>query len=307
MHFRSLDLNLLVALDALLTECNITQAGKRVYLTQSAMSGALARLREYFHDELLVQVGRKMVPTPLGQSLAKPVRDILLQIQATLQTRPTFDPATAERRFTLMMSDYVASVLMPDLLRHIEPLAPQVQIVIVSNDVESPAEALARGDVDFLIMPEQFLAPGHPWAPLFEDTYVCIASSDHPQIGDTITLDQYLSLGHVAVRFNQSRNPAVEEFMIRRLGHVRRIEVFATTFSSVPALIVGTRRIATVHRRIAERYAKILPLKILPAPLELPPLIERIQWHQYLDADPSMMWMREQLTAIAARLGAAAP
>src|SRR5215468_4155230 len=112
MHFHQLDLNLLVALDALLVERNITEAGKRVHLTQSAMSGALARLRQYFGDELLVQVGRKMVPTPLGESLIEPVREILIKVKTTIETRPGFDPAASTRRFSLMMSDFCATVLM---------------------------------------------------------------------------------------------------------------------------------------------------------------------------------------------------
>ena len=99
MRFNQLDLNLLVALDALLTERNITAAGVRLHLSQSAMSSALARLRDYFEDELLVQVGRKMAPTPLGDSLAGPVRKILIDIQTTIAAKPAFEPATSNRRF----------------------------------------------------------------------------------------------------------------------------------------------------------------------------------------------------------------
>jgi len=112
MHFNGLDLNLLVALDVLLTERNITLASRRLHLSQSAASGALARLRDYFGDELLTQVGRRMVLTPLGESLAAPVRDILLRVETTVQTRPQFDPASARHHFKLLMSDYVATVLM---------------------------------------------------------------------------------------------------------------------------------------------------------------------------------------------------
>ncbi len=134
MHFEQLDLNLLVALDALLTERSITAAGVRVHLTQSAMSGALSRLREFFNDELLTQVGRKMVPTPLGESLAEPVRQILLQVRATINTKPGFDPATSARHFSVMMSDYVDTVLMSEVLRRAEAVAPRVRFNLVSND-----------------------------------------------------------------------------------------------------------------------------------------------------------------------------
>ncbi len=162
MHFEQLDLNLLVALDALLTERSITAAGVRVHLTQSAMSGALSRLREFFNDDLLTQVGRKMVPTPLGESLAEPVRQILLQVRATINTKPGFDPATSTRHFSVMMSDYVDTVLMSDLLRRAEAVAPHVRFNLVSNDVAPPTEFIERADVDLLIMPREYLSDKHP-------------------------------------------------------------------------------------------------------------------------------------------------
>src|ERR1044071_1288476 len=147
MHFEQLDLNLLVALDALLTERSITAAGVRVHLTQSAMSGALSRLREFFGDELLTQVGRKMVPTPLGESLGEPVRQILLQIKSTLYAKPGFDPASSTRHFSLMMSDYVATVLMGQVLVRAEAQAPRVRFNVASNDVGNPVEFLERADI----------------------------------------------------------------------------------------------------------------------------------------------------------------
>src|SRR6185437_1167108 len=203
MHFRNLDLNLLVALDILLRERNITVAGKRLHLTQSAMSGALARLREYFGDELLVQVGRRMVPTPLGESLAGPVRNALLNIQETIATKTTFDPAVSKRHFKLMMSDYAATVLMSAALSRIETLAPAVRIDVLSNDVDSPAEELERGAVDFLIMPEQYLLKAHPSARLFEDEYACVGWADNPLLppSDRLSLENYLALGHVVAQF----------------------------------------------------------------------------------------------------------
>src|SRR6185437_4599317 len=158
MHFRNLDLNLLVALDALLLERNITLAGKRVHLSQSAMSGALSRLREYFGDELLTQIGRKMIPTPLGESLAVPVKKVLLEIRATVAAQPTFDPGTANRTFRLMMSDYVSTVLMSTALPVIERLAPHVNIEILSNDVASPFDELDHAEIDLLIMPQPYLS-----------------------------------------------------------------------------------------------------------------------------------------------------
>ncbi len=302
MHFRQLDLNLLVALDALLTERSITRAGKRLFLTQSAMSGALARLREYFGDELLVQVGRQMVPTPLAESLAQPVRRILMEIQQTLEARPTFDPATATRRFRLLMSDYVASVLMVDVVRHLAALAPHVEIELISNDLEAPTEALERGDVDLMVMPENYLLATHPSEPLFDDSYVCIASADHPDIGDSLSLDEYLALGHVMVHFNRGRNPSMDEWVVGRLGITRRCEMVAMSFSSVAAFVAGTRRVATIQGRLAARLSALVPIKILRCPVDIPPLREAMQWHEQFERDAGLAWLRNEMRRIAERM-----
>ena len=294
MHFRNLDLNLLVALDALLRERNITLAGKRLHLTQSAMSGALSRLREYFGDELLVQVGRRMVPTALGESLAEPVRDALLNIQATITTQAVFEPMTSKRPFRLMMSDYAATVLMSLALPRIEALAPRVRVDVLSNDVDSPSEELERGSVDFLVMPERYLPKDHPNERLFEDEFVCIAWNENPRIPPEggLSLETYLALGHVVVQFGTARGVMFDEWVVEGLGLDRRVEVVVMNFTSVFPSVVGSQRLATVHRRHAQFYAQYLPIRLLDLPLQTPRLAEAVQWHRHFDADAAVLWMR---------------
>jgi DNA-binding transcriptional LysR family regulator len=302
MNFEQLDLNLLVALDALLSERNITEAGRRVYLTQSAMSGALSRLREYFDDELLVQVGRKMVPTPLAESLAGPVREILLKIKSTLSTRPGFDPVSSRRRFTLMMSDYVSTVLMPEVLRCAEAVAPHVCFDVQTNDVPDPFEMLDRADVDFLIMPEHFLSKEHPSERLFTDFYTCLVWTENPLVGESLTAEQYLQLGHVFMHYARARPAMIDEWFLRKMGVTRRAEVLAANFNAVPQLIIGTRRVATLHRRLADFYARYLPLRIVSPPFELPTLTEAVQWHRHFEEDPGNRWLRNLLVEAAQRV-----
>jgi LysR family transcriptional regulator, nod-box dependent transcriptional activator len=300
MRFNQLDLNLLVALDALLTERNITAAGVRLHLSQSAMSSGLARLRDYFNDELLVQVGRKMVPTPLGESLAGQVRKILIEIQTTIAAKPAFDPATSNRRFTLMMSDYVASTLMTSVARRAVELAPALGFELLNNNVPVPSEFIDRAEVDFLIMPQDFLSAEHPIEPLFVDDYVCVVCPANSAVSDTMTMDQYLELGHVVVQFSRGHAPAIDEWFLTQHGHSRRIEVIAMNFNLIPQFIVGTRRIATVHRRMAEYYQKLIPLKLISPPLKIPPLTEALQWHRSSDQDPGSIWLRKILKETAA-------
>jgi DNA-binding transcriptional LysR family regulator len=298
MHFKGFDLNLLVALDALLVEKNITRTGERIHLSQSATSGALARLREFFNDELLVQVGsKKMALTPLAEELAQPVREALLQAERILNRIPVFNPKTSTRNFRLMMSDYVAIVLMPRALPRIQDEAPGVTFELLSN-AEHPVECLERGEVDLLIMPPQYISKLHPSEELFEDSYVCLAWSGNPDLGDTISLDEYKSVGHVGIRLGQLQMPAFDEWFLERFGFTRRIEVVTMTFDLVPRLVVGTRRLATVPERLARRYVEAFPLRVLPPPIEIPHLKEVAQWHKYRDSDSAIAWLRTLLCKV---------
>jgi LysR family nod box-dependent transcriptional activator len=289
MDLHRLDLNLLVALDALLAERSITRAAERLHLSPSATSGALSRLRSYFHDDLLKQEGRRMVPTPLGETLQTSVRDCLLHVQATVDVRPQFDPASSTRKFTLMMSDYVSAVLMPDVITRVQREAPGVVIELIANS--QPWAALDRGEADFLVIPENFTRREHPSETLFEDEFVCVCWNGNTLIGDAISSEQFLKLSHVVARIGTERPPTIDAWFFERYGHVRRVGVVAMNFTSVPHLLIGTPRIALMHQRLAITLSKSMPIKVLKAPFEMPKLVEVIQWHRYRDADPGRKWL----------------
>jgi LysR family transcriptional regulator, nod-box dependent transcriptional activator len=297
MNLNRLDLNLLLALDVLLTERSITNAAERLNLSPSATSGALARLRTYFDDELLTQIGRRMAPTPLGESLQASVRDCLLHVQAAIEIRPQFDPLNSKRNFRFMMSDYVSTVLMPAALHRLQREAPGITVEMLGNENE-PWEALGRGEIDFLVLPQNFIREDHPAEILFEDEYVCVCWSENPLIGEHISLEQCLQLGHVVARIGTLRPPTIDAWFFERFGHARRVEVIGTNFNSVPHLLVGTNRISIMHRRLARAYSPALPLKILPSPVVMPRLVEMIQWHKYRDRDPGRAWLFELLKSV---------
>jgi len=301
MQFNGLDLNLLVVLDALLAERSITRAAERIHLSQSASSGALGRLRDFFHDELLVQVGHKMVLTPRAESLIDPVRHMLIQAQEIINKSPTFTPADSTRNFRLMMSDYVAAVVMPRALNRLQLLAPGATVELLSN-ADGSIQALERGEVDFLIAPRQHISEIHPCEDLFSDGYVCVVWSGNDQVGNRISLDEYLSLGHVVARFGRQRTPAVDEWFFERFGHKRSIEVVAMSFNLLPQLIIGTTRVATMPESLARQYAQHLPLRVVPTPMPIPKLTELIQWHAYRDSDSATIWLRQLLKEAAQEL-----
>jgi DNA-binding transcriptional LysR family regulator len=307
MDLHLFDLNLLVALDALLTERNVTRAGLRLNLSQSAMSGALARLRHYFRDELLVPVGRQMVLTPVAEGLVAPVRDILLQIRGTLGSRPRFDPATAKRHLSLAASDYVAEILVADVLRRARREAPHITFEL--RPVGRRAnEDLESGELDFLISPEGFVSSDQPTDVLFEDTYTCVVWAGNTSVGTSLTIDEYLDLGHVVVNLAgaEPRSNYDEQFL-RRSGYKRRVEVSVPAFSLAPQLVIGTDRATTITTRLAAKYAKTLPLRLIPLPIALPPMVEMLQWHKVHEYDPAHHWFRRLLKEAVATLPSRPP
>ena len=292
MDLHLFDLNLLVALDALLRERNVTRAGNRLNLCQSAMSGALGRLRHHFRDELLVPVGRQMVLTPLAERLVEPVHDILLQVRGTLGSTPGFEPLTASRRLSLAISDYVSDILMAEVLRTARCQAPNITFELRTL-VRRATEDLESGELDFLVAPQEYVSRTHPTEVLFEDTFSCVVWTGNTAVGNRITLDQYLGLGHVAVNVAGNEPPLnYDEHFLRRSNMRRRVEISVPAFSMAPQLVVGTDRVATITTRLASKYAKILPLKLLPMPIAMPPMVEVLQWHKVRENDPAFQWFR---------------
>lgn len=294
MRFNKLDLNLLVALDALLTECNITRAAERVHLSQSAMSNALARLRDYFDDELLVQVGRRMEPTPRADVLREAVRDVLLRIDTTIGALPEFDPAASEREFTLFVSDYSMEVLIPHALALASRQRSKARFRLLPQ-IASPHRALERGEADLLIIPKAYLSNDHPSVVLFKEDFVCALWRDSQLARTELTIERYIEAGHVVMQPAETNQPAFEDWFVKRYGISRRNQVLSYSFGAMPFLVVGTELIATVHSRLARRLLPALPLTLLPVPLPMPELEQTMQWHKYRAQDPGLVWLRTLL------------
>ena len=298
MRFGRLDLNLLVALDALLTERSVSLAADRLCLSQSATSSALGRLREYFGDELLVVKGRTMILTARAEELIDPVRAVLEQIRTTVAVAPPFDPLSADRLIRIMASDYVTEVLLAGVLARLETAAPNMRFEIQSRS-DSPLEALDRGHVDLLLMIDYAISPDHPSQLLFEDDYVVVGDRDNPAMYQPMTRETYFGLGHVSARFGKSRVPAFEDWFVRRQKQQRRVEVVAPTFLSLPRLIAGTNRIATMHRRMAEIVVGSTPLVMREVPFAIPSIRESVQWNIANGNDRALRWVVEKLQAAA--------
>lgn len=293
MRFQKLDLNLLYALDVLLVEKNITKAAKVLHLSQSSVSAILARLREYFEDDLLVQVGRTMVPTTTALGLQEPVHDLLLRIQSTLEIRPQFDPATCTRHFRIVASDYTTTVFLDNLVKLLAKEAPQV-VVEIRHPSATTTEQMLRGETDLMFLPQTYSPEGLPNEKLLDDTFSCIVCKDNDLVGDAISLEQFLSLGHVVTRFPGSIVTYPDEYLAKA-GHAIRNEVIIGNFSNIALMVMGTERVGIIHTRLAHKLAKFYPIRVLPMPVEIPDIQVLMLWHPFQEKDQAHLWLRSRV------------
>jgi LysR family nod box-dependent transcriptional activator len=293
MRFNGIDLNLLVALDALLTEKNVTLAGERLFLSQSAMSGALSRLRAHFDDELIVRVGRSMILSPFAETLVHPVQDLLLQTQSVLQRRSGFDPTTSKRHLRIGASDFVIDVFLSAFARRLEALSPNVTLELYDITGLDASADLEKGATDFLIVPSGRASRHHPSMELFKDSWCVLADKNNRKPGPALDADEYLRAEHVAVNFGHGDRQGIVEQTLAQLGLQRKVVVWAPNYHVVPQMIARTQRIATAPLILASRWRH--KLLVIPAPIPFPPIDEIVQWNRHQDHDPGIIWVRELL------------
>jgi DNA-binding transcriptional LysR family regulator len=297
------DLNLVLALDALLAERHVTRAAARLGITQSAASHALARLRDLLGDPLLVRGPRgTMVPTPRATSLAPAIHRILVELSAVLRGDAAFDPATARRTFRIGTSDYVELVLMPRVVERINRIAPNVDLWLHTL-ADHGDEALTAGTIDVVIGPPRGTArpAGSYEKLLFDESFTCIVRKDHPLADARLTLARYCAAAHLLVAPRGTPGSFVDD-ALAAVGRTRRVALAVPHFLVVPHLIASSDLIATLATRIAETFAKSLGLVTMPPPLALPRFQIALAWHERNHDDPPHRWLREQILTVAAEV-----
>jgi len=292
------DLNLVLALDALLAERHVTRAAARLGLTQSAASHALARLREVIGDPLLVRGARGvMVPTPRAEALAPQIHRVLADLAGALRGE-TFDPATAKRTFRIGTSDYAELVLLPRLLARVARLAPNVDIWIHTS-ANHGDEELAAGEFDLAIGPPQAgRAAGSFEKVLFDETFTCIVRAEHPLAGARMTLARYCAASHLLIAPRSLPGSYVDS-ALAELGKTRRIALAVPHFLVVPHIVAGTDLVATLPSRVAALFETSLALATMTPPVHIPKFQIAIAWHERNHHDAPHRWLREQLIAVA--------
>jgi LysR family nod box-dependent transcriptional activator len=303
LNLRKVDLNLLVVLDALLAERNVSRAGRRIELSQSAMSAALARLRLVFRDPLLVRSGRNLALTHGAEELIIPIREILSRVEQTISERPQFNPRTDSRTFSISASDYATLVLLVPFVRRLVVEAPKVRIDILPR-FRDVAHILKTGQADMAIEPRELFADNKfPSQLLFSDRWLCAADAKNPHVrNNRLTMKQYQRLPHLVYSIGTDRQLNLADQHIGRLGIRRRIDVTVESFLLVPFLLEGTQMISLMLERATRRLAGVTNVRTFRPPLKLPDIHEVLIWHPRHSTDPGHRWLRERLRAIASEL-----
>jgi len=308
VNFATFDLNLMRVLDALLREGSTVQAGRRLNMSQSAVSGALGRLRHALGDELFVRHGNRLVPTAYAERIEMPLREELDRLAALFAPPTEFDPASAEGTFRITASDFFAEMLMPPLADLLRKEAPLIRAQLVDLVPTSHIDSLEAYRADLALIPREELPDWTQSLPLFYSSFVVIARRDHPRLlaekiapGDVVPMDLFCGLGHV-VFSPEGRLSAMGDTALARVGRRRQVMMTLPVFAGVCRAVAQSELIALVPRQLAERVAPQIGLEIYRPPMPIDPALIIAVWHRRLNSSPLHTWMTEQVVTLMRQL-----
>lgn len=292
-----LDLNLLVAFDALLSERNVTRAASRVGLGQSAMSHNLARLRRLFGDELFTRGADGMRPTPRALALAQPVQEALQKVQSAVLQGGAFNPATANRVFRIGLADSIEVAIIPALVERLQTLAPGVSLRLRPANRGDILQELDSGQLDLGIGVFEHGQIYHFRRQLYTDHFLCLFSPEQIGLPPPLTLDQYLAFPHILTSLTDDTRGVVDEALAKR--KLRRKVVMTTPgFLAVPFVVRRSRVMITMPSRLAHYFAEAFSLATSPVPIKLPRFTISLLWHGSFNQDLSHLWLRQTIASL---------
>jgi len=291
VHLRNLDLNLIFPLHALLEECHVTRAAKRSFLSQSAMSRALERLRDMFGDPLLVRNGRSYERTVRGERVLRELESLMPRLEDMVRGEK-FDPARSHEVFRMAMSDHASMVVLPSLLANLRRAAKHVKLEVSASGGES-YEDVTAGRVNMLLCAEE-APPSLESEMLFTLDFVCLVGAALRVRARRLALKQYLEFQHILVELREGQQALVDRALSQR-GAKRRVALTLPFF--VPAIfaVAQTDLILTVPRRLAKLTADMAGIRVVEAPREIKSFPYFMAWHPRLTDEPAHKWFREQL------------
>lgn len=303
MDFHGIDLNLLAAFDALMSECNVTRAATRVGVSQPAMSAALSRLRKLLGDPLFLRSAEGLLPTPRARELAEPISQALRQLEATLVRKPDFVPGVAKLTVNLGLSDYPAFVVLPALLEALAEQAPGISVnVHAFNDRDHAVDLLDAGAIDVAIGVPPTHSDGRILTrPILRDEFVTIIASKHPAARRGMNMKTYLSLPHALASPEGQRHGLVDQ-ALAQLGQQRTLALTLPHMFALPAIVARTGMTATVMKRVALHSPAGRQLAFFPPPVTLPEIVFYLIWHRRSDGHQAQKWLRTLIESIALAL-----
>lgn len=293
MNTKRLDLNLLVTLEALLVEQNVTKAAARLHLSQPAVSAQLSRLRDMFDDPLLIPAQRGMMPTAKAIQLLDPLSQALNQVRATLSTHRDFDPANARMTASITCTDYLQAAVVMPFVKELRKKAPGIRVAIRNLDPIQLEVQMKRGDVDLALMTPQAAPPDLHTRHLFDERYVLIGRRNHPRLRDGITIDEYVDLEHVVVSLSGGSFVTPVDNVLAELGHIRNVALSAASFLFVPEMVSQSDFVALVPRRLVHDWGDKLKWVDFPLPVE--GFAVGMVWHERSHEHAGHRWIREAI------------
>ncbi|MFS2028140.1 LysR family transcriptional regulator [Massilia sp. CT11-137] len=287
----SIDLNLLSVFQEVYRERQISAAARRLGLTQSAVSNALARLRRTFGDELFVRTAHGMQPTPLAQQMAEPIGAAMAQVALALSQRSRFDPATSARRFTLAMTDVGEVYFMPVLIERCRTAAPNVEIASLRANGLTLKDDMETGRVDLAIGAFEDVSDALYHRALFRQPFVSMFRKDHPLAKGKVDLERFVAAPHLIVDAAQSPYDRING-LLEKAGVTAGARFRVPHFTAVPYIVSTSELVVTVPQKLAESAASPFGLKWIEPPLALPALQTNVFWHRRFNHDPGIQWLR---------------
>jgi LysR family transcriptional regulator, mexEF-oprN operon transcriptional activator len=301
LNVLNVDLNLLVAFDALITEGNVTRAAARICVSQPAMSRSLKQLRAIFNDELFQRTHTGMIPTPRAVQMSRLIRPALQSIADAIGMKEAFDPTTVKRRFVIAMPDVAAHLAMPDIVRRVQRLAPGIDIAIINAGNRDAITKVETGQAEFALGVYDHLPIGIVSSNLRPLKEVCIADRGNALLIDGILdIDRFLALPHVSTAVNDDHGIPIDT-VLETLGMKRRIALSVPHFVSIPRLVLGTSMIGVVTEELLHGATERDLLRAFPIPLPMPAVMAKIIWHQRDKNDRGHQWLLKQILASAKR------
>ena len=293
---RKVDLNLLMTLNVLLEERNVSRTAERLALTQPTVSGMLSRLRELFDDPLFVRTQRGMLPTPRADALAPALSKLLVDVGALVAPQ-RFDPSSSDRVITISVNDYMQSCLVVPLVRRLRQEASNMRLVVRHQEVVDLNPMLAKGEIDMAITIPAFADPALHCQMLYREEYVGVVRQEHPIGRGRISMNRFLSYDHVLVSPAEGALTGPTDEVLEGMGLQRRVALSVPSFLIVKEILQTDDLIALIPRRLLEHDAR--HLRQVKLPMQVPGFDVIAVWHNRTHRDPALRWLRERLSRVA--------